>query len=409
MNSDRHGSAHFRLTRMGTIALTLLGLSRGLGGVVATPGDSEELQVQVGKAFEITSSSGYNWFPTVHRFPTGEIMVTIRMTPEGIGPARMFTAYCISKDQGSTWSRRYTLGDEADVDGAWSVAPQADGKIWHLFMPLEPFPRDQSQVFHATLSKFSRNGTELTIDRNVVIRLAVPMHLLSLQSYDRRNSDIERIGKEISGFPWGPILDGLNGDLIAPIYYTAEEDPRYYRLGLIRSSDGGKTWTERSTIAAVEPGGKPWPGMGNEGPCEAGLVRLADKRLYTMFRTGGDAFIGQAWSSDDGATWTKPTSTPYKGVALRLRRLSNGVLACTTGRPGPVVMMFSLDGTGEKWSYITPIFGGKSTHYNDFIEVEPGKLLLVYDSIPYSWDAIPPADHRSENVIYGTFVDVHKR
>ena len=89
--------------------------------------------------------------------------------------------------------------------------------------------------------------------------------------------------------------------------------------------------------------------MGEEGPCEAGMVRLADQRLYALFRTGGDGYIGNGWSTDDGKTWTKPVSTPYKGVALRVRRLSNGILACTTGRPGPVVVMFSLDGTGEKW------------------------------------------------------------
>ena len=158
----------------------------------------------------------------------------------------------------------------------------------------------------------------------------------------------------------------------------------------------GKTWSEYSTIAAVEPGEQPWPGMGKEGPCETGLVRLADKRLYAIYRTGGNGFIGNSWSTDDGKTWTKPVSIPYKGVALRVRRLSNGVLACTTGRPGPVVVMFSVDGTGEKWSHITPVFNGQSTHYTDFIEVEPGKLLVVYDSPPYNWDEIPLADQRLE-------------
>ena len=91
-----------------------------------------------------------------------------------------------------------------------------------------------------------------------------------------------------------------------------------------------------------------------------------------------------------------------------MRRLSNGVLACTTGRPGPVVVMFSVDGSGANWSHVTPIFTGKSTHYTDFIEVEPGKLLVVYDSVPYGWHPIPYSDRESKNVIYGTFVEVRK-
>ncbi len=98
-----------------------------------------------------------------------------------------------------------------------------------------------------------------------------------------------------------------------------------------------------------------------------------------------------------------------ESIALRVRRLSNGVLACTTGRPGPVVVMFSVDGTGAKWSHITPIFDGKSTHYTDFIEVEPGKLLVVYDRTPYGWNAIPPADAEAKNVISGTFVSIRRK
>ena len=138
------------------------------------------------------------------------------------------------------------------------------------------------------------------------------------------------------------------------------------------------------------------------------MVRLADGRLFAIFRTGGDGFIGAAWSSDDGHEWTSPISLPYKGVALRVRRLSNGVLACSTGRPGPVVLMFSPDGTGEKWSHVTTIFTEKSTHYTDFVEVAPGRLLVVYDSIPFGWYNIPCADKKSRNAIYCTFVDVRK-
>jgi len=409
MNSGRNSSGPSHPVRRGIVALAVFVLNLTLGWGAASPKSApDELQVQVGKTVEIASASEYNWFPTVHKFTTGEIMVTIRMSPDEMRPARMFSAYCISRDGGLTWGRRYPMGEDADMDGAWSEAFQKDGKVWHLYTPLEPYPAGQTQAFHASLSKFSRGGTEATIARDVVIRLSEPMHMLSLRALDRRSSDNERIGEEISGFPWGPILEGLNGDVMAPVYYKAERDQRYYRLALIRSSDGGKSWNEYSTIAAVAPEEKPWPGMGNEGPCEAGLVRLADKRLYSIFRTGSDGFMGNVWSSDDGKTWTKPTSTPYKGVALRVRRLSNGVLACTTGRPGPVVVMFSVDGTGEKWSHITPIFDCKSTHYTDFIEVEPGKLFVVYDSVPYGWYEIPYADRESKNVIYGTFVEVRK-
>ena len=133
----------------------------------------------------------------------------------------------------------------------------------------------------------------------------------------------------------------------------------------------------------MPPNEKPWPWMGKEGPNEAGLVRLSESRLFCIFRTGSDGYLGEAWSLDDGKTWTPPVSTGFKGVAPHLRLLSNGLVGlCTYGRPGPVTIMFSSD-EGKNWVGTTPIFSGKSTRYTDLIEVEPGKLLVVYDSVPY--------------------------
>ncbi len=371
--------------------------------------DPGDLDVRVGKTIEITSSHRYCWFPTIHRFSSGKLMVTVRMSPDEVNPEGDFSAYCLSNDAGLTWSRRYTVGAGANVDGAYSDSLRSDGSIWQLYGWVESDPSGSAQVLRLTLTRFLRDGMEFEQQRDIPLRMSQPVDLAHTELFDRQMQDAN-LAKQPVVVPWGPIADALDGALLAPVYYyTAERDKRYYRLALIRSSDGGRSWSEYSTVAAVEPGEKPWPGMGEEGPCEAGMVRLADQRLYAIFRTGESGFIGQAWSSDDGRTWSKPTSTAYKGVALRARRLSNGVLACTTGRPGPVVVMFNLDGTAANWSHVTALFEGKSTHYTDFIEVEPGKLLVVYDSVPYGWHDIPYSDRDSENVIYGTFVEVRKR
>jgi len=369
--------------------------------------EAEELEVQVGKTVEITSSYRYCWYPTVQRFASGEVMVTMRMSPDEVNPEGDFSAYCISKDGGLSWSRRYTMGAGANVDGAYSESPRPDGTIWQLYGWTESYLPGPLAHLRLTLTKFSPGGMEFRQWRDVPLQMSQRVDAGHTELFDRRVQD-GSLPLQPSVVPWGPILEALDGALLAPVYYTAERDKRYYRLALIRSNDGGKSWSEYSTVAAVEPGEKPWPGMGEEGPCETGLVRLADQRLYAIFRTGGSGFIGQAWSSDDGKTWTKPASTPYKGVALRVRRLSNGLLACTTGRPGPVVVMFNVDGSAANWSHITPVFNGKSTHYTDFIEVEPGKLLVVYDSVPYGWHEIPYSDRESKNVIYGTFVEVRR-
>jgi hypothetical protein len=397
----------------GTVLLSQPGARRALAEDAGSPqqtaqsGQTGGLSVQVGKTIEITSSFRRCWFPTVHQFSNGDLMATMRMSPDEVNPEGDFSAYCISKDHGMTWSRRYTMGPGANVDGAWSQTPEPDGSIWQLYGWVDPHPPGQARDLYLTLTKFSQSGMEIHQRRNIPLRMSEPIQMAQTELFDRRVQDGE-LAQQPVVVSWGPIINSRNGGLMAPVYYTAESEPRYYRLALIRSDDGGETWREGSTIAAVRPGAKPWPGMGSEGPCEAGLVRLADGRLFAIFRTGGDGFIGVAWSSDEGRKWTSPVSLPCKGVALRVRRLSNGVLACSTGRPGPVVVMFSMDGTGETWSHVTPIFTGKSTHYTDFVEIEPGRLLVICDSVPYGWYSIPWADRKSKNTIYGTFVDVRR-
>ena len=51
-------------------------------------------------------------------------------------------------------------------------------------------------------------------------------------------------------------------------------------------------------------------------------------------------------------------------------------------------------------------FTGKSTRYCDLAEIEPGRLLVVYDSVPYGWHPIPFSDRAARNRILGTFVQI---
>ncbi len=58
------------------VALLIAGLTPALyRSDESQPG---ELTVQVGKTVEISASNiNFCWFPTVHRFPTGEILATM--------------------------------------------------------------------------------------------------------------------------------------------------------------------------------------------------------------------------------------------------------------------------------------------------------------------------------------------
>ena len=377
---------------------------------------SNELTVQVGKTVEISASSiNRCWFPTVHRFSTGEILATMRMSGDDMNPEGEFSAYSISKDGGQSWSRRYTMGAGANVDAAYTQVTREDGTIWSLgagYDSLEANPSGQARNFHAALTRYSRGGMEFDQIRDAKIHLSEPAAPMPPTVMDTGRKDATKLSVVYEANPWGAIIEGPGGEWLATFYYLTERDRRK-RLVLIRSTDQGRSWEEYSVIAAMQPGGAPWPlrrlsWVGDDGPDEAALVRLSKDRLYCLFRTGANGYMGEAWSADNGKTWTKPVSSGFQGVAPHLRLMSNGLLACTYGRPGPVTIMFSSD-EGKKWTDVTPIFNGTSTHYTDLIEVEPGKLLVVYDSTPYGWKLIPSSDTSSKNVIYGTFIEVRRR
>ena len=373
-------------------------------------GKTDELdhfRIRVGKTVRIAASYNYCWYPTVHRFSTGEILTTIRMSPDDTNPEGEFSAYCLSKDGGETWSRRYTMGAGANVDAAYSQVPLEDG-IWVLgsgYLTLEPYLSGKEADFHTTLSEFSRAGMDVHQIRDASIHLSEPPQLEPVEIHATKTMDASQLASVPTAVPQGAIIAGPRGEWLCTLYYITKRDRRYRRLVLIRSFDHGHTWKEDGIIATLQPGEKPWPWMGNEGPNEAGLVRLSDSRLFCIFRTGNNDYMGGAWSFDDGKTWSPPTSTGFKGVAPHLRLMSNGLLVCTFGRPG-VTIMFSPN-EGKSWTDITPIFKDQSSGYSDVIEVGAGKLFVVYDSLPRGGDPVPGA--LSEHIVYGTFVEVQKR
>ena len=387
-----------------------VGLALGAPGHSSKAKAADQLQVRVAKRVEITSSRRYCWFPGIHRFGSGEILATIRMSPDEWHPEGAFSAYSISKDGGLTWSRRYTMGPGANPDGAFTREPRPDGSIWQLWHWQEPHPPGQAKQFYTTLTKYLRAGREVTQIRDTIVRFDEPMNV---EPVHVQNTPVKSDHSKLDGVPdvwmFGSIIEALNGDLLATMTGRLQRDERYYRVLLLRSADDGKTWTQYATVAAVERDQKPWPRMGPAGPSETALVRLADDSLYAIFRTSGRGELAHAWSSDDGKTWTWPEPVGFQGVAPRARLLESGMLALTTGRPGPVTLRFSLDGSGKTWSHATELFGGMSTRYTDFIEVEPGKLLVIHDSVPYGWDPIPDSDKTARNIVFGVFVEFEKQ
>jgi hypothetical protein len=147
-----------------------------------------------------------------------------------------------------------------------------------------------------------------------------------------------------------------------------------YRTWVMRSTDHGATWDYWATVAYD-------PEVGIESFCEADLLPLPNGDLLCFMRTGGSGGkytpLYLATSHDDGKTWDKPRPIADRGVWPNACRMQNGVLVVTYGRLDNW-LAFSLD-DGKTWTGHTCFHQGPTTSYNSVEEVEPGRLLVVYD------------------------------
>ena len=143
------------------------------------------------------------------------------------------------------------------------------------------------------------------------------------------------------------------------------------------------------------------PSVGQEGFNEPVMIRLSrgprEGRLICLMRTGNRVDpLYQTHSDDEGGTWSPPRPLPLKGVDPDLIEMADGTLACSFGyrilpEPSPPpppehgnYVAFSTD-QGETWGHVThlPIephsAASRSTCYTSLREVEPGKLLVLFD------------------------------
>ena len=163
---------------------------------------------KIGRTVEITESHGHCWYPTIHRFRSGEIMVGMNLSPDEINAESSFSAICVSQDGGLTWSPRFSMGAGAAQDGAWSEAPDQDDAIWQWGdYPTQMKDGDTSN-FSAALTKYSQGGRRITIERDVQMKLSRPAYLNPTWMYNYRfdgkaPTPDTHVLSQFSGRPWG--------------------------------------------------------------------------------------------------------------------------------------------------------------------------------------------------------------
>ncbi|MDB6138789.1 MAG: exo-alpha-sialidase, partial [Verrucomicrobiaceae bacterium] len=132
---------------------------------------------------------------------------------------------------------------------------------------------------------------------------------------------------------------------------------------LVKTTDEGSTWNYVSTLG---PGGEP------------AVARLSATEMVAVIRGTGTSQLTEVFSHDGGKTWSEPAKLEVGKVAPDLMLTSNGVLACSYGRPASC-LMFSLDG-GKTWPSHHVISDRVAFNYTSICEISPGRLLYVHDA-----------------------------
>jgi hypothetical protein len=167
----------------------------------------------------------------------------------------------------------------------------------------------------------------------------------------------------------------------------------------VASSDEGRRWRYRSTIAGADD----VPGDPSEGFDEPCLLRLDSGELLCVSRVGGKGPepLARCYSHDDGHTWSSIDRLEAYSVAPQLCKLQDGTLLLSTGRPG-IFLWCSVDPRGEHWQSVDlishhnaiteswPMTPAQTTAYTALLEVAPNHAFLVYDRAPFGWKPVSP-------------------
>ena len=139
-----------------------------------------------------------------------------------------------------------------------------------------------------------------------------------------------------------------DGSLLNILYSYCDRQtvgkPYRYDLMAASSTDGGVHWQYVSQL-------NPPQSEAGEGYAEGSAVMLDNGDVYVAMRHGGGGWpIMQTISKDCGRSWQelRRIDDKVRGVWPKIVRLSDGALAMCHGRPG-MYLMFSPEGNADDW------------------------------------------------------------
>ncbi|WNQ13271.1 sialidase family protein [Paenibacillus aurantius] len=356
--------------------------------------------VVVSQAPETVRAWGPWQFPVLHRLPDGRLCVEFHKEADSILAYGLPKGYAVSGDGGVTWQETPPMDIGLQLAGGDRLAPylKKSEEIPSSAIQGEPVSENRSsygplqayyrvkdlpkahQVFYFKRQK--RGETEWKEEQAFI---EIPDALKMRQSGHLPHSAFWRMREAPDGSIWG-------------IHYqharTADQAPVHFHCLFFRSTDEGRTWEYRSTIAYEPDPQADEKSLLRDGFTEPDVCFLPDGSLYALFRTTDGHGIGPLYESrslDNGKTWSRPAVFDSLGVWPNLLHLpESGITLAVYGRPG-LFLRYSQDPECRVWSgRETVMLSGPQEGINQdtcayagLIALNDNQALLVYSDFQY--------------------------
>lgn len=319
---------------------------------------------------------GFNHAASVTRLSDGRLLAAWFSGPFE-GSVDQVIYGCTSGDGGKTWSEGVVLNDQkwrSDFDPAFI----ADGDRTWMFYSVGRWNR--YPFIRPAGGQGARGGEaqEVGID-------SFKTFVRYTDDAGKTWSDEQRIG-DYTG--WGPRSNGIKlstGELILPTHQYQK-----HLHGVVKSSDGGKTWRKIEAPPQEE----------KIGAAEPSVAECLSGKLLMVLRSK-DGWLWTTSSTDKGETWSPVTKTDLVAAASShsLIRLKDGRLLLThnPSKPPlrtPLTMRVSTD-EGQSWHEPTEIASieppkpgdevwTRQVSYPSAIELPDGTVIAVWGEISIS-------------------------
>lgn len=311
----------------------------------AAPVNPSPLKVTISKAWDIPREDVPHTRPYLYDMGKGLLLMSVAQ-----GSDFLYEPYGLLKstDAGKTWTP--ISGLDKLVTTPQSVLRRPDGSI--LGASRWTWLQDDGSVLGKTVH-LDADATKFTMTDNRIV--------LPKQYSNEVKGDHLIVERHIFNDDDGGATMVVWSRKLVPISGGRKGTERMSHL--VKTTDNGKTWNYVSTIG---PGGEP------------AVARLSPTEMTAVIRGARSSCMTQVFSHDGGKTWSAPVTLEEGKVAPDLVLMSNGVLACSYGRPASCIM-FSLD-QGKTWCSHHVVSDRVRFNYCAIREISPGRLLFIHDA-----------------------------